>query len=270
MLHPLNSNALLRIAHSRQSTLLPLRASISSAHYRHAHKIFRHTSPPSRQLHDHPAAHNPRDQQASSPPPISTVNDAEIAHFSRLSALWWDERGEFGLLHKMNPHRVRFIREKVLEVQRDEQPYSGLGAATATSPLESSRVLEGMDVLDVGCGGGILSEVRLFPRFPPPTNRIKFPLHFSPSLTRPGRGAFFGLFIDYSSRVSRVSAQTRSPSTRRRRISASPRATLNRTRASQRYRSDMRRLRCSCRRRSGSISSARWRSLSMWTTRLRS
>lgn len=62
----------------------------------------------------------------------------------------------------MNPHRVRFIREKVLEVQRDEQPYSGLGAATATSPLESGRVLEGMDVLDVGCGGGILSEVRPF------------------------------------------------------------------------------------------------------------
>jgi len=193
MLHPLNSNALLRIAHSRQSTLLPLRASISFAHYRHAHNIFRHTSPPSRQLYNHPAAHNPRDQQASSPPPISTVNDAEIAHFSRLSALWWDERGEFGLLHKMNPHRVRFIREKVLEVQRDEQPYSGLGAATATSPLESSRVLEGMDVLDVGCGGGILSEVRLFPRFPPPTSRTKSPLHSSPSPTRPGRGAFFGL-----------------------------------------------------------------------------
>jgi len=62
----------------------------------------------------------------------------------------------------MNPHRMRFIREKVLEAQRDEQPYSGLGAAAATSPLESSRVLEGTDVLDVGCGGGILSEVGLF------------------------------------------------------------------------------------------------------------
>lgn len=180
MLHPLN-NALLRIAHSSQSTLLPLRASISSAHYRHAHNIFRHTTPPSRHLHDHPAAHNPRDQQASSPPPISTVNDAEIAHFSRLSALWWDERGEFGLLHKMNPHRMRFIREKVLEVQRDEQPYSGLGAATATSPLESGRVLEGMDVLDVGCGGGILSEVRFFSLF----SRLSYLLEFK-SLARLG------------------------------------------------------------------------------------
>ena len=165
MLHPINSNALLRIAHSSQSTLLPLRASINSAHRCHAPRTFRHTS---RQGHDHPAA--AAHQPASFPPPLSTVNDAEIAHFSRLSALWWDERGEFALLHKMNPHRMRFIREKVLEVQHDErQPYSGPGTATATSPLESSRVLEGMDVLDVGCGGGILSEVCLF-RFPPWSN----------------------------------------------------------------------------------------------------
>lgn len=272
MLHPVSPNALLRIAHSSQCTLLSLRASISSAHYHHAHNTFRHTSPPSRQLHDHPAAHDPRDQQASSPPPISTVNDAEIAHFSRLSALWWDERGEFALLHKMNPHRVRFIREKVLEVQRDERPYSGLGAATTTPLLECSRVLEGMDVLDVGCGGGILSEVRLFLFSLPASNEPnKSPSTFPPSLApSQGRTRFSEFVIDYSFRVSRVSGQTRSPSTRRRRISASRRATLNRTRASQRYRSAMRRLRCSYRRRSGSISFARWRSLSMWTTRLRS
>ena len=69
-------------------------------------------------------------------PSFSTVNDAEIAHFSRLSALWWDERGEFALLHKMNPHRMRFIREKLLP-----------------------DACVGLDVLDVGCGGGILSEV---------------------------------------------------------------------------------------------------------------
>lgn len=44
----------------------------------------------------------------------SSVNQDEIAHFSRLSALWWDEQGEFGLLHKMNPVRVQFIRERVV------------------------------------------------------------------------------------------------------------------------------------------------------------
>ena len=66
------------------------------------------------------------------------------AHFSRRSALWWDERGEFALLHKMNAHRMCFIREKLL---RDP---------VSTRVSEPSRVLTGLDVLDVGCtcGGG--------------------------------------------------------------------------------------------------------------------
>ncbi|KAH9057426.1 3-demethylubiquinone-9 3-methyltransferase [Lactarius vividus] len=80
-------------------------------------------------------------------PPFSTVNDAEIAHFSLLSALWWDERGEFALLHKMNAHRMRFIREKLL-----------LDPPAAAAADEPSRPLAGLDALDVGCGGGILSE----------------------------------------------------------------------------------------------------------------
>ncbi|KAJ7494737.1 S-adenosyl-L-methionine-dependent methyltransferase [Mycena galericulata] len=78
----------------------------------------------------------------------SSVNPAEIAHFSRLSSQWWDEAGEFSFLHQMNPVRVRFIREKLLEIARDEQP--------ALEPTAS--VLKGLDVLDVGCGGGLLSE----------------------------------------------------------------------------------------------------------------
>jgi 2-polyprenyl-6-hydroxyphenyl methylase/3-demethylubiquinone-9 3-methyltransferase len=81
----------------------------------------------------------------------SSINPAEIAHFSRLSSQWWDEAGEFSFLHKMNPVRIRFIREKLLEVARDEQP--ALDASTS--------VLKGLDVLDVGCGGGLLSEVLL-------------------------------------------------------------------------------------------------------------
>ncbi|KAJ7903572.1 S-adenosyl-L-methionine-dependent methyltransferase [Mycena olivaceomarginata] len=78
----------------------------------------------------------------------SSINPAEISHFSRLSSQWWDEAGEFSFLHKMNPVRIRFIREKLLEVARDEQP--ALDASTS--------VLKGLDVLDVGCGGGLLSE----------------------------------------------------------------------------------------------------------------
>ncbi|KII87375.1 hypothetical protein PLICRDRAFT_43007 [Plicaturopsis crispa FD-325 SS-3] len=77
----------------------------------------------------------------------SSVNETEIAHFSRLSSLWWDEQGDFGLLHKMNPVRMRFIREKLLEISREEK-----GEDTAPN------VLRGLDVLDVGCGGGLLSE----------------------------------------------------------------------------------------------------------------
>ncbi|KAJ7756431.1 S-adenosyl-L-methionine-dependent methyltransferase [Mycena maculata] len=86
---------------------------------------------------------------ASSRYSTSTVNPAEIAHFSRLSSQWWDEAGEFSFLHQMNPVRGRFIREKLLEVARDEQP-------ALSEP--SSSLLKGLDVLDVGCGGGLLSE----------------------------------------------------------------------------------------------------------------
>ena len=46
----------------------------------------------------------------------SSVNPDEIAHFSKLSQMWWDERGEFGLLHKMNPVRMEFVRQKVVRL----------------------------------------------------------------------------------------------------------------------------------------------------------
>ncbi|KAH9166722.1 ubiquinone biosynthesis O-methyltransferase [Lactarius sanguifluus] len=90
-------------------------------------------------IRQHVCALHTSPRRLSEQPSFSTVNDAEIAHFSRLSALWWDERGEFALLHKMNAHRMRFIREKLLLD-------------------EPSRALAGLDALDVGCGGGILSE----------------------------------------------------------------------------------------------------------------
>jgi hypothetical protein len=160
------------IAHS-QSKFVILRPSISASLRHRAHKKNRHRPipPASRQYHDYPGlGQHPRGDQPLPPPPpppsISTVNEDEISHFSRLSAQWWDERGEFALLHKMNPHRIRFIRQKLLEVLQT-QPDATTTTATAntispnpTQSLESPRVMEGMDVLDVGCGGGILSEVR--------------------------------------------------------------------------------------------------------------
>ena len=82
---------------------------------------------------------------------VNTVDASEIELFSRLSSQWWDERGEFAMLHKMNPVRMDFIKEKLQEVRLEEE----------CSPISHSATpLEGLDVLDVGCGGGLLSEVR--------------------------------------------------------------------------------------------------------------
>ena len=81
-----------------------------------------------------------------------TVNEAEVAHFSKLSSQWWDEQGEFGLLHKMNPVRVQFIRQKLLEAAYDDEAVLG-DISDVFNPLDR------LHVLDVGCGGGLLSEV---------------------------------------------------------------------------------------------------------------
>ena len=60
---------------------------------------------------------------------------------------WWDERGPFAGLHSMNAVRVPLIRRAVMEA-----------ASIASSSGVRSRPLEGVSILDVGCGGGILSE----------------------------------------------------------------------------------------------------------------
>ncbi|GAA5909910.1 hexaprenyldihydroxybenzoate methyltransferase [Sporobolomyces salmoneus] len=72
----------------------------------------------------------------------NTISPSEIAHFSALSAHWWDPTGEFGLLHRMNPSRIQFMRDSLLRAEE----------------LPKVRWLEGKDVLDVGCGGGIFAE----------------------------------------------------------------------------------------------------------------
>ena len=56
----------------------------------------------------------------------SSVNPDEIAHFSKLSQMWWDERGEFGLLHKMNPVRMEFVRQKVVRLRSAHAVYTHL------------------------------------------------------------------------------------------------------------------------------------------------
>ena len=74
----------------------------------------------------------------------SSIDPAEVERFSRIAAEWWDPRGKFAPLHKFNPVRLAFIRDQALyRFQRD---------ATARRPFE------GLRLLDIGCGGGLLSE----------------------------------------------------------------------------------------------------------------
>ncbi|KAJ8754383.1 hypothetical protein K2173_002834 [Erythroxylum novogranatense] len=74
----------------------------------------------------------------------SSLKDIELAKFSAIADTWWDSEGPFKPLHAMNPTRVAFIRSTLCRHFRKD-------------PL-LPRPLEGIHVLDVGCGGGILSE----------------------------------------------------------------------------------------------------------------
>ncbi len=73
-----------------------------------------------------------------------SIDPAEVEKFSRMAQEWWDPRGKFAPLHRFNPTRLAFIR-------RQAERRFGL-QATARRPLE------GLSVLDIGCGGGLLCE----------------------------------------------------------------------------------------------------------------
>lgn len=74
----------------------------------------------------------------------STVDQSEIDHFTSLAREWWDPTGKFKPLHKFNPVRLAYIREKLCE-------HFARG-------LKQPKALQGLRVLDIGCGGGLLSE----------------------------------------------------------------------------------------------------------------
>lgn len=74
----------------------------------------------------------------------TTIDPAEHAHFEKLARLWWDETGPFWPLHRMNALRVGYIRDQLVE-------HLGLEPG-------SLAPLRGLRALDIGCGGGILSE----------------------------------------------------------------------------------------------------------------
>jgi 2-polyprenyl-6-hydroxyphenyl methylase/3-demethylubiquinone-9 3-methyltransferase len=74
----------------------------------------------------------------------TSVDPAEVERFSRIAAEWWDTKGKFAPLHRFNPVRLAFIREQALErFQRNP---------------EAMKPFEGLRLLDIGCGGGLLCE----------------------------------------------------------------------------------------------------------------
>src|SRR5271170_4200747 len=73
-----------------------------------------------------------------------SVDPQDVERFSRIAAEWWDPNGKFAPLHRFNPIRLAFIREQALaRFGRDPR---------ARTPFTSLKLL------DIGCGGGLLSE----------------------------------------------------------------------------------------------------------------
>ncbi|MBY0299478.1 MAG: bifunctional 2-polyprenyl-6-hydroxyphenol methylase/3-demethylubiquinol 3-O-methyltransferase UbiG [Methylobacterium sp.] len=79
-----------------------------------------------------------------SPPAASSIDRDEVARFERIAATWWDERGPMRVLHRFNPVRLTYIRDALCR-------HHGRDAL-------SSAPLAGLRIVDIGCGGGVLSE----------------------------------------------------------------------------------------------------------------
>jgi len=93
---------------------------------------------------DHIRDNNVKRTVTQRSPSASTIDHDEVARFSRVSRQWWDERGPMAALHKLNPVRLAYIRDRaVAHFDRDPRVRDCLGS---------------LRLLDIGCGGGILSE----------------------------------------------------------------------------------------------------------------
>ena len=75
---------------------------------------------------------------------MTTINKEEIQKFSNLADEWWDVKGKFKPLHMFNPIRIEYITEKIkvhFNLKNDQNNF-----------------LQGLKILDIGCGGGLISE----------------------------------------------------------------------------------------------------------------
>ena len=74
---------------------------------------------------------------------MNSVNKKEIEKFSKMAAEWWDPSGKFKPLHKFNPIRIKYIKENII---------NSFKLKSKKKPLDK------INILDIGCGGGLLSE----------------------------------------------------------------------------------------------------------------
>ena len=74
---------------------------------------------------------------------MTSVNKKEIDKFSKMANEWWDPEGKFKPLHKFNPTRIKYIKENIINHFKLKNKF---------------RPLSGINILDIGCGGGLLSE----------------------------------------------------------------------------------------------------------------
>lgn len=68
----------------------------------------------------------------------TSIDPAEVEQFSRIADEWWDENGKFKPLHRINPLRISYIRDK--------------------AEAHFKRSMSGLNLIDIGCGGGLISE----------------------------------------------------------------------------------------------------------------
>jgi 2-polyprenyl-6-hydroxyphenyl methylase/3-demethylubiquinone-9 3-methyltransferase len=95
-------------------------------------------------LQPQPVVNEASMEMARNPQRQSTIDEAEVERFSALAAEWWDPRGKMAPLHKFNPVRIGYVRDQ----------------AAARFGRDPKRLdsMQGLRILDIGCGGGILCE----------------------------------------------------------------------------------------------------------------
>ena len=73
----------------------------------------------------------------------NTINKKEIEKFTKIAEEWWDPKGKFKPLHNFNPIRISYLKENIIETFNLQK---------------KDKILSGIKILDIGCGGGLLSE----------------------------------------------------------------------------------------------------------------